>query len=50
MLNSKKDTPEYIITLCLKTRLLVVKEDGLQKGESGHSVGEDNGLSGKNLW
>ena len=43
----KRDTPEYIITLCLKTNLLVVSEGGLVRSGSGHFVGEENGLSGK---
>ena len=39
---------DYIITLSLKTRLLIILEDGLQKGGNGNLVGEENGLSGKN--
>jgi len=50
MVNSKKDMKEYIITLSLRTSLLVVSEDDLQKGGSGNLVGEENGLSGKKLW
>ena len=50
MINSEIDTPEYIITLCLKIRILVVSEGGLMRGGSGHFVGEENGMSGKNLW
>jgi len=50
MVNSKEGTKEYIITVSLKKRLSIVSEDGLQKGESGNLVGEENGLSGKELW
>ena len=49
MVNSKEGMKEYIITLILKTRLLVISEVGLHKGGSGNLTGEENGLSGKEL-
>jgi len=41
---------EYTITLSLKISLLVVLVVGMQMDGSGNSVGEENGLNGKNLW
>jgi len=49
MVNSKKDMKEYTITLSLKKSLLVVLEDGIQKGGSENLVGGENDLSGKKL-
>ena len=40
----------YIITLSLKTSLLVVLEARLRKGGSGNLAGEVIGLNGRKAW